>query len=119
MSFNASLYDACKVGNFTAPNNALQLKKVPGICRSTVYLGVIVKQNVDLELDLTGLESPEPMLKTKEAIDKLSIGQIVLVKTTALGSEQNIRNLITNHPVTLLSFKKEDGIFHFVIEKTS
>lgn len=59
------------------------------------------------------------MLKTKDAIDRLAVGQVILVKTTALGSEQNIRNLITNHPVTLLSFKKEDGIFHFVIEKTS
>ncbi|HSH88111.1 MAG TPA: sulfurtransferase TusA family protein [Methylophilus sp.] len=76
-------------------------------------------QNIDLELDLTGLQSPEPMLKTKEAIDKLSPGQIILVKTTALGSEQNIRTLITNHPVNLLSFKKEDGVFHFLIEKTS
>lgn len=78
-----------------------------------------MKNNVDLELDLTGLQSPEPMLKTKEAIDKLSLGQVILVKTTAVGSEQNIRNLITNHPVALLSFKKEDGIFHFLIEKTA
>lgn len=76
-------------------------------------------QNIELELDLTGLESPEPMLRTKAAIDALSPGQVILVKTTALGSEQNIRNLITNHPVTLLSFKKENGIFHFLIEKTS
>ncbi|HSI46180.1 MAG TPA: sulfurtransferase TusA family protein [Methylophilus sp.] len=78
-----------------------------------------MQQNVDLELDLTGLESPEPMLRTKEAIDGLSPEQVMLVKTTALGSEQNIRNLITNHPVTLVSFKKENGIFHFLIEKTS
>lgn len=75
--------------------------------------------NIDLELDLTGLESPEPMLRTKEAIDELSSGQVILVKTTALGSEQNIRNLITNHQVTLLSFKKENGVFHFLIEKAS
>lgn len=78
-----------------------------------------MQQNIELELDLTGLESPEPMLRTKAAIDALSPGQVILVKTTALGSEQNIRNLITNHPVTLLSFKKENGIFHFLIEKTS
>lgn len=75
-------------------------------------------QQHEQELDLTGLESPEPMLRTKTALDALASGQVILVKTTALGSEQNIRNLISNHPVTLLSFKKENGIFHFLIEKT-
>lgn len=74
--------------------------------------------NIDIELDLTGLDSPLPMLKTKELLDSLSSGQVVLVKTTAAGSEQNIRNLINNHPVTLLSLYKQDGIFNFLIEKT-
>lgn len=71
----------------------------------------------DLELDFTGLDSPIPMLKTKEALDLLQVGQVILVKTTASGSEQNIRNLINNHPVTLRSFNKQNGVFHFVIEK--
>lgn len=74
--------------------------------------------NIDIELDLTGLDSPLPMLKTKELLDSLSSGQVVLVKTTAAGSEQNIRNLINNHPVTLLSLYKQDGVFNFLIEKT-
>ena len=76
-----------------------------------------MQNNIDIELDLTGLESPAPMLKTKEAIDVMSPGQTILVKTTAAGSEQNIRNLIANHTVTLVSFKKENGVFHFLIEK--
>lgn len=78
-----------------------------------------MQSNIDLELDLTGLESPLPMLKTKEALDSLLPGQAMLVKTTAPASEQNIRNLIGNHPATLVSFKKEDGILYFVIEKTA
>lgn len=73
--------------------------------------------HIDIELDLTGLESPLPMLKTKELLDSLSSGQVVLVKTTAAGSEQNIRNLINNHPVTLLSLHKQNGVFSFLIEK--
>lgn len=73
--------------------------------------------HTDLELDLTGLESPLPMLKTKEAIDDMAPGQRLLVKTTSVGSEQNIRNLIGNHPVSLISLNKTDGVFHFLIEK--
>jgi tRNA 2-thiouridine synthesizing protein A len=73
--------------------------------------------HIDLELDLTGLESPLPMLKTKDALDHLLPGQVMLVKTTAAGSEQNIRNLINNHPVTLLSLNKDNGVFHFLIAK--
>lgn len=76
-------------------------------------------KQADMELDLTGMESPEPMLKTKEAIDAMMPGQVVLVKTTSTGSEQNIRNLIDNQPATLLSFNKENGIFYFLIEKVS
>ncbi|MGP1715887.1 MAG: sulfurtransferase TusA family protein [Methylophilus sp.] len=87
--------------------------------KSASQQGSAVHNNIDLELDLTGLESPEPMLRTKDAIDHLPLGQVMLVKTTALGSEQNIRNLISNHPVTLLSFRKENGVFHFLIEKVS
>jgi len=76
-----------------------------------------MQQKIDIEFDLTGLDSPAPMLKTKEVIDNLLPGQIALVRTTAPGSEQNIRNLISNHPATLLSFKKEEGVLHFIIEK--
>lgn len=75
-------------------------------------------KNIDFELDLTGLESPEPMLRTKEQIDKMIAGQVVLVKTTSVGSEQNIRNLVENHNVNLLSLNKENGVFHFLIEKS-
>jgi len=75
--------------------------------------------HIDLELDLTGLESPLPMLRTKDALDNLLPGQVVLVKTTAAGSEQNIRNLINNHPVKLLSLNKDNGVLHFLIEKAA
>lgn len=71
----------------------------------------------DIELDLTGLDSPVPMLKTKETIDTMTPGQTVLVKTTSAGSEQNIRHLIDNQPATLLSLVKEKGVFHFLIKK--
>lgn len=76
-----------------------------------------MQHKIDMEFDLTGLDSPAPMLKTKEVIDNLLPGQTALVRTTAPGSEQNIRNLINNHPAKLLLFKKEDGVLHFVIEK--
>lgn len=74
---------------------------------------------VDLELDLTGLESPLPMLKTKEVLDSLLPGQVVLVKTTSAGSEPNIRNLIAHLGVTLVAFDKRQGVFHFVIAKAA
>jgi tRNA 2-thiouridine synthesizing protein A len=76
-----------------------------------------MQKKIDFELDLTGLESPEPMFKTKEKIDQMLAGQVVLVKTTSMGSEQNIRNLVENHDVNLLSLNKENGVFHFLIEK--
>ncbi len=72
----------------------------------------------DIELDLTGLDSPLPMLKTKEHIDQMTVGQRLLVKTSAAGSENNIRNLVDNHSAKLCELNKNNGIFYFVIEKT-
>ncbi|MFQ6332895.1 sulfurtransferase TusA family protein [Methylophilus sp. 3sh_L] len=72
---------------------------------------------VDMELDLIGLDSPLPMLKTIEKLEELLPGQILSVKTSSLGSEQNIRNVINHHPVKLLSVQKEGGVFHFLIQK--
>lgn len=70
-----------------------------------------------LELDLIGLDSPLPMLKTKEVIDTLQAGQMLLVKTSSTGSEQNIRTMLQNLPAKLTQFKKENGVFYFWIEK--
>ncbi len=72
---------------------------------------------VDIEIDLIGLDSPLPMLRTIEKLEELLPGQILSVKTSSLGSEQNIRNVINHHPVKLLSVQKEGGIFHFLIRK--
>jgi len=72
---------------------------------------------VDMELDLIGLDSPLPMLRTIEKLEELLPGQILSVKTSSLGSEQNIRNVINHHPVKLLSVQKEGGVFHFLIQK--
>ncbi|MDT7849458.1 sulfurtransferase TusA family protein [Methylophilus sp. VKM B-3414] len=72
---------------------------------------------IDIELDLMGLDSPLPMLKTIEKLEQLLPGQVLSVKTTSAGSEQNIRNVINHHPVKLLSVHKEGGVFHFLIQK--
>ncbi len=77
----------------------------------------MAEPTVDIELDLIGLDSPLPMLKTKDLIDTLLPGQQVLVKTSSIGSEQNIRTLLQNLPATLTYFKKEQGVFYFWIEK--
>lgn len=77
----------------------------------------MAEQGVDIELDLIGLDSPLPMLKTKDMIDALLPGQVVLVKTSSTGSEQNIRTLLQNLPASLLDFKKENGVFYFWIQK--
>lgn len=76
------------------------------------------EMNADIELDLTGLESPMPMLKTKDCLDQMMVGQRLLVKTSAAGSENNIRNLLDNLPATLCALNKSNGIFYFFIEKT-
>ncbi len=72
---------------------------------------------ITLELDLSGLTCPMPLLKTKQALNKLAAGDIVRVVATDPASERDFRVFAEQSGNRLLSMETADGRFTFVLQK--
>lgn len=72
---------------------------------------------ITLELDLSGLTCPMPLLKTKQALNKLAAGAVVRVVATDPASERDFRVFAEQSGNRLLNAEKADGKFIFVLKK--
>jgi len=72
---------------------------------------------VNIELDLSGLTCPLPLLKTKQSLNKMGVGEVVKVIATDPGSERDFQVFTQQSGNRLLKFTKEDGRFLYWIEK--
>lgn len=73
--------------------------------------------SVDLELDLSGLTCPLPLLKTKQSLNKMNSGQVVKVIATDPGSERDFQVFAEQSGNLLLEFAKDDNRFVYWIRK--
>lgn len=71
----------------------------------------------DVLLDLSGLESPIPMIRTKETLDSMLPGQVLCVVTTQRSTIKNIRTLVANNPYELVQFASQNQAYTFIIRK--
>ena len=74
--------------------------------------------NADLELDLSGLTCPMPLLKTKQALNRMASGEVVKVTATDPGSERDFQVFAEHSGTRLLAFLREDGKFLYWLQKT-
>jgi tRNA 2-thiouridine synthesizing protein A len=77
-----------------------------------------MNQAITLELDLSGLTCPMPLLKTKQALNKLGSGDVVRVVATDPASERDFKVFADQSGNQLLSIDKADGNFIFVLRKS-
>jgi len=69
------------------------------------------------ELDAKGLNCPMPILRTKKAISKLDIGDILKVITTDPGSVKDMESFCNQTGNKLIAVKSNAETFEFEIEK--
>lgn len=74
-------------------------------------------EHCDLELDLSGLTCPMPLLKTKQALNKLTAGNIVKVTATDPASERDFKVFSEQSGVRLLNTEKTAGKFVYWLQK--
>jgi tRNA 2-thiouridine synthesizing protein A len=74
--------------------------------------------NFDQELDCSGLSCPMPILKTKKAVDKLEVGQVLKMTATDPGSVPDINAWTAKTGHELLGHEEDGGAFIFYIKKT-
>ena len=68
-------------------------------------------------LDLKNLQCPMPILKTKQALQKMNIGDEIQVVTTDPHSEIDFKAFLSKTANELIKFWVEDDQYHFVIQK--
>jgi tRNA 2-thiouridine synthesizing protein A len=74
-------------------------------------------QGVKLTLDCIGLYCPAPVLKTREEIDKIAIGEILKVLADDPAAEEDIKAWAKRAGQRILEIEKTDEGMRFLIQK--
>ncbi len=71
----------------------------------------------DKILDCLGLNCPEPVFRTRLAIDELKIGQILEVSADDPAAEEDIKRLVKRLGHEIISLESDDDEVKFLIKK--
>jgi TusA-related sulfurtransferase len=75
------------------------------------------KQKADRTLDCIGLYCPEPIFRTRQELDKLTVGQVLELIADDPAAEADIPSLVKRIGYQLLKMWKESNQIHFLIKK--
>ncbi|MDG1026887.1 MAG: sulfurtransferase TusA family protein [Gammaproteobacteria bacterium] len=73
--------------------------------------------NVDIEIDLTGLQCPMPLLKAKLALNNMESAQVLKVVATDPASEKDFHMFVDQTKHQILDFQKDDRAYFYWIKK--
>ena len=73
--------------------------------------------NADLELDVSELQCPLPLLKAKLALNSLASDQVLKVIATDPGSEKDFRLFMEQSDHQILDFQKDSVSYYYWIKK--
>ena len=74
-------------------------------------------QEVDVELDVTGLSCPMPLLKAKLTLNNMESQQILKVIATDPGSEKDFHMFVEQSDHQILDFQKDEQAYFYWIRK--
>ena len=72
----------------------------------------------DRTLDCVGLFCPIPILKTREAMKAMTVGQLLEMTSDDPASEADMKSWTTRTGHELLEIDKNGAVFRFVVRKT-
>ncbi|MEM4734123.1 MAG: sulfurtransferase TusA family protein [Candidatus Thorarchaeota archaeon] len=69
-------------------------------------------------LDCTGLYCPQPLFQTREALNKIAVGEILEVLADDPAAEEDIKRLVKRTGQEMVGLEKlKDGVIRFLIRK--
>ena len=71
----------------------------------------------DIRVDCLGLYCPEPIYRTRRALDELEKGEILEVKADDPAAEPDIRNLVNRLGYEIISVEREGDTVTILIRK--
>jgi len=72
---------------------------------------------VDVDLDAVGLNCPLPLLKLKQKINSMPVGQVIRVLTSDRGSVRDFSAFVKQAGHTMLESSEGTDTFLFIIRK--
>ena len=79
---------------------------------------MVVAVKADRLLDCRGLLCPMPVIRTRQAIDDLSVGQVLELVATDPGSKADIEAWSRQTGHELLAWERENEVYRYFIRKT-
>ena len=74
--------------------------------------------NPDRQIDCTGLFCPMPIVKTREAIKQLGVGQILEMLSDDPGSDPDMKSWARATGHDLVDVSRRGAVYHFLVRKT-
>ncbi|MFH1502854.1 MAG: sulfurtransferase TusA family protein [Candidatus Eisenbacteria bacterium] len=74
---------------------------------------------VTSSLDMTGYFCPEPVVRTNEEISGVGVGDVLEVLADDPSSKPDIQSWARRTGHELLSVEEDDGVFRFLIRRSS
>ena len=74
-------------------------------------------ESVDVYLDAKGLQCPMPLLKAKQALNKMSLGQVLQVLSTDAGSWRDFHSYTDQSAHDLIHAQEIDGVYSYRLRK--
>jgi TusA-related sulfurtransferase len=69
------------------------------------------------DLDTCGLDCPLPLLKAKQALNRMQSGELLRVRATDPGSQRDFRVFAEQSGHQLVESSTADGVFSYVLKK--
>ena len=76
-----------------------------------------MSESTEKKLDATGLFCPEPVFRTKIEIERMQVGQVLIVSADDPAAEDDISRWVTRNGHELLKLSKDDNVITFQIKK--
>ncbi len=74
--------------------------------------------NPDRQIDCTGLFCPMPIVKTREAMTQMAVGQVLVMLSDDPASDPDMRSWARTTGHDLLEVGRNGAVYRFVIRKT-
>jgi len=72
----------------------------------------------DRKLDCLGLFCPMPILKTRDAVNQMAVGQVLEMTSDDPASEADMKSWAARTGHELLEIERHGAVFRFVVRKT-
>lgn len=76
-----------------------------------------METQADIELDLSGLECPMPLLRTKLALNGMRPGQVLKAVATDPGSEKDFHLFASRSRHSIVDFRRDGRAYSYWIRK--